>query len=93
MYRNHESDNPTTTFHITQSDSEKSFGCKMHQVVVTEQASSHHVTTTHRLSFGTDESPLKYFVYRNGLNDGFVAILQQENPLWELWGILCMLAP
>lgn len=55
----------------------------MHRFIVIERNRFHFDTTTHRLSFGTDESPLKYFLYRNGLNNGFIAILR-PNPVLKL---------
>lgn len=48
-----------------------------------EQNTSHTFDTIHRLSFGTNASPLKYYLYRNVLNQGFIAILR-PNPYLTL---------
>lgn len=64
----------------------------MPQFIMAEDNTSHTFSTIHRLNFGTDESPLKYFLYRNVLNDGFVAILR-PNPYLKLLATLGALVP
>ena len=59
----------------------------MHQFIMIEGNTSHTFDTIHRLNFGTNASPLKYFLYKNVLNGGFIAILR-PNPYLKLLATL-----
>ena len=55
---------------------------------MTQRHSSLQINSTTPLSFGTDESPLEYFLYKGDLNDGLVEISREENSFLEPWAIL-----